>query len=308
MKRVSILIAVLVVVLFTMGCSKDKDEKTELELGIEALDNEEVTKAKEHFNEASEEDKNKAKEYLDLIAAAEFIDEAMGDDNIDDAIHTYEEIEEHQEFHRVTFIFIDEGERLAEIVEERKRIDEQLRALIAFFYPEDPPMSANELYLLKSGDLLEQEYVTEEQETAIKDFQDAVNKRIAELAQGSEKETDKSSAEEDTDKGEPEGNTNEGNTGGNNSEQNDDKNKEKDSGVLTHEEAKKSVYEYLYGEGAGDSESEESNFKLELDHEDGDIYVFHYYELVNDGDGGHTATLGWYAVDSKTGEVTDLME
>lgn len=306
MKRISIFIAVLFVVLFTIGCSKDKDEASELELGIEALDNEEVTKAKEHFNEASEEDTDQAEEYLDLIAAAEFIDEALKEDEIEDAIHTYEEIKEHQEFNRVTFIFVDEGEKLVEIIEERKRIDEQIRALQAFFDPEDPPMSANELYLLKSGDLLEWAYVTEEQEAAIKSFQDDVNKRIAELAQGSETETEEPPLEEDTDKDETEGNDNEGNTG--DSEKDEDKDNDKEPNILTQEEAKKAVYEYLYGEGAGDSEPDDSNFKLQLDHEDGDIYVFHYYEMVNDGGGGHTATLGWYAVDSKTGEVTDLME
>src|SRR5699024_6615967 len=168
------------------------------------------------------------------------------------------------------------------------------------------PMSANELLLLKSGDLLEQAYVTQEQETAIKDFQDAVNKRIAELAQGSETETEEPETEEDTDKDETEGNDNEGNTEEDNSDQDEDKDNESD--VLSAEEAKKLVYEYLYGEGAGDSGSEDSNFKLTLDHQDGDKYIFHYYEAVNDGDGGHTATLGWYEVDSKTGKVTDLME
>src|SRR5699024_3977176 len=167
-------------------------------------------------------------------------------------------------------------------------------------------MSANELYLLKSGDLLEQAYVTEEQETASKSFQDAVNKRIAELAQGSETETEEPPPEEDTDKDETEGNDDEENT--EDSENNEDKDNNEEPDDLNQEEAKKAVYEYVYGEGAGDSESEDSNFKLQVVHEHGDKYVFHYYEMVNDGDGGHTATLGWYAVDSKTGEVTDLME
>jgi len=298
LKKLSIGIAVLFIITFTIGCSKDKDEKSELQLGIEALDHEDVTVAKEHFKEASDEDKDQAEEYLDLIAAAELIDEAMKEDEIDNAVRTYEEIKDRQEFQRVTFIFVDQGEKLAEIMEERKIIDEKIRALQAFFDPEDPQMSANELYILKSNDMLEQAYVTQEQENAIKEFQEAVNKRISELAQGSEAETEKPNTEENTDKDTTEDN-------------NDEKNKEdneKDSDILTHEEAKKAVYEYLYGEEAGDSQSEDSNFTLQYDHDDGDKYIFHYYEMVNDGDGGHTATLGWYAVDSKTGEVTDLME
>lgn len=47
---------------------------------------------------------------------------------------------------------------------------------------------------------------------------------------------------------------------------------------------------------------------VEYDHidENGD-YVFQVFESVEDGQGGHTATWGWYGVNPKTKEVYDIM-
>ena len=36
-------------------------------------------------------------------------------------------------------------------------------------------------------------------------------------------------------------------------------------------------------------------------------YIFQVFESVEDGQGGHTATWGWYAVNPKTKEVYDIM-
>lgn len=47
---------------------------------------------------------------------------------------------------------------------------------------------------------------------------------------------------------------------------------------------------------------------VEFDHNDdnGD-YIFQVFESVEDGQGGHTATWGWYGVNPKTKEVYDIM-
>lgn len=48
--------------------------------------------------------------------------------------------------------------------------------------------------------------------------------------------------------------------------------------------------------------------RVEYDHNDekGD-YIFQVYESVEDGQGGHTATWGWYGVNPKTKDVYDIM-
>ena len=47
---------------------------------------------------------------------------------------------------------------------------------------------------------------------------------------------------------------------------------------------------------------------VQYDHNDekGD-YIFQVFESVEDGQGGHTATWGWYGVNPKTKEVYDIM-
>ncbi|MBM3494910.1 MAG: hypothetical protein FJX72_11425 [Armatimonadetes bacterium] len=49
--------------------------------------------------------------------------------------------------------------------------------------------------------------------------------------------------------------------------------------------------------------AERPRFTVEPEH--GPVYVIHVYEDVPDpSGGGHTATLGWFEVDKRTGEVT----
>lgn len=46
-----------------------------------------------------------------------------------------------------------------------------------------------------------------------------------------------------------------------------------------------------------------SNILCEYDHDEGEEYVIHVYQIVKDELGGHTATYGWYNVNPNTGEV-----
>ena len=44
---------------------------------------------------------------------------------------------------------------------------------------------------------------------------------------------------------------------------------------------------------------------IDMDRIEGDAYVVHVYEIVNDGpETSHTATKNWYYVNSKTGKIT----
>jgi len=50
---------------------------------------------------------------------------------------------------------------------------------------------------------------------------------------------------------------------------------------------------------------EGSSAHIQLDSEEPDKYIVHVFEMVDDGDAGHTATYGWYEVDKDTGEIRD---
>lgn len=53
--------------------------------------------------------------------------------------------------------------------------------------------------------------------------------------------------------------------------------------------------------------TQDENVKVEFDHMDGERYVIHVYEVVEQENSSHTATKGWYYVDQNTGEVTNMM-
>lgn len=70
---------------------------------------------------------------------------------------------------------------------------------------------------------------------------------------------------------------------------------------ITIEEAEQLVKDFIEIE-------DYPQLRVEYDHNDenGD-YVFQVFESVDDGQGGHTATWGWYGVNPKTKEVYDIM-
>ncbi|WP_345241188.1 hypothetical protein [Pontibacillus salipaludis] len=53
--------------------------------------------------------------------------------------------------------------------------------------------------------------------------------------------------------------------------------------------------------------SSDDRVKVQIDHEESGKYLVHVYELVKQDGTSHTATMGWYYVDKKTGKVTDMM-
>ncbi|WP_456272369.1 hypothetical protein [Bacillus sp. AK031] len=73
------------------------------------------------------------------------------------------------------------------------------------------------------------------------------------------------------------------------------------SGQLSKAEAEDLVREYL------GNEIEDSTI-VEYDHMEQEQYVIHVYDQVEDGEGSHTATIGWYKVDPVSEEITSLFD
>jgi hypothetical protein len=53
---------------------------------------------------------------------------------------------------------------------------------------------------------------------------------------------------------------------------------------------------------------EHTTLHVEIDHEEGNRYVVHVYEIVTHDDISHTATYGWYYVSKDSGKIEDMME
>lgn len=53
---------------------------------------------------------------------------------------------------------------------------------------------------------------------------------------------------------------------------------------------------------------EHTTLQVEIDHEEGNKYVVHVYEIVTHDDISHTATYGWYYVSKDSGKIEDMME
>ncbi|WP_421383510.1 hypothetical protein ACOJQI_03245 [Bacillus salacetis] len=71
------------------------------------------------------------------------------------------------------------------------------------------------------------------------------------------------------------------------------------SGEVTKREAEESVRNHL------GNDITESTI-VEYDHMEQNQYVIHVYDQIEDEEGSHTATYGWYKVDPATGEITSL--
>lgn len=71
---------------------------------------------------------------------------------------------------------------------------------------------------------------------------------------------------------------------------------------ITEEEAVGLVKKYLSSNGYHISSN------IEVDSVDGDNYLVHAYDIINNEDESHTATTGWFEVNMYTGEIKDIMK
>lgn len=81
----------------------------------------------------------------------------------------------------------------------------------------------------------------------------------------------------------------------------EDVSKEEPNGEITAGKAEELVREHL-------GIPEDSNLHVVMDHLDNDgNYVVQVYEVVSDGEVGHTATIGWYIVNKNNGSIEQMM-
>lgn len=71
---------------------------------------------------------------------------------------------------------------------------------------------------------------------------------------------------------------------------------------ITEEEAINIIKKYLSDNGYHMSSN------IEVDSIDGDNYLIHAYDIINNEDESHTATTGWFEVNIYTGEIKDIMK
>lgn len=70
--------------------------------------------------------------------------------------------------------------------------------------------------------------------------------------------------------------------------------------TLTVKEAEKLVKDFINIENY-------PQLRVEYDHKENGDYIFQVFESVEDGQGGHTATWGWYRVNPNTKKVLNMM-
>lgn len=71
---------------------------------------------------------------------------------------------------------------------------------------------------------------------------------------------------------------------------------------LSEQDAINSVEKYLSDNGYHMSSH------IEVDSVDGDNYLIHAYDVINNEGETHTATSGWFEVNMYTGEIKDIMK
>ncbi|MGL4910900.1 MAG: hypothetical protein ACRC3Y_00580 [Romboutsia sp.] len=70
---------------------------------------------------------------------------------------------------------------------------------------------------------------------------------------------------------------------------------------ISEKQAIKNVKEHLHKTGAYVPP------RIDIDSVDGNYYLVHAYEIINNEDESHTATAGWFYVNVNTGEVVDII-
>lgn len=71
---------------------------------------------------------------------------------------------------------------------------------------------------------------------------------------------------------------------------------------ITEQEAINLIKKYLEDNGYHIASN------IDVDSVDGDNYLVHAYDIINNDDESHTATTGWFEVNMYTGEIKDIMK
>src|SRR5699024_7703814 len=295
-RKISLLLIACCLMIVFIGCSKDTpNETSSYEKGIEALHVEELPEAKNHFETTvndEDKDQEQAKEYLSYIDTAEDMQDALSEEDYDQAIEIYTSIKDDEKFSSIQFMLSDDQDELEKVMSQRGKIAGKL-SLLKDLTKEN---QADEFIKKQLNELLDNEYLSANQKQNIKELQ---NNEDTDTNENENQTTEKDEQEEETTVNETSSDNeeeNNANTDENRNENDDNENKQeeadkpKSESDLSEEEAESLVYDFVK-----DNETE-----------DGD-YVFQLYEVKDDGHGGHTATYGWYEIDVETKEIEEII-
>ena len=314
-RKISLLLLACCLMIVFIGCSKDTpNETSSYEKGIEALHVEELPEAKKHFETTvndEDKDQEQAKEYLNYIDTAEDMQDALSEEDYDQAIEIYTSIKDDEKFSSIQFMLSDDQDELEKVMSQRGKIAGKL-SLLKDLTKEN---QADEFIKKQLNELLDNEYLSANQKQNIKELQnneDTENNEDENQTAEEDEQKEETTVNETSSDNEEENNAN---TDENHNENDDNENKQeeadksKSESDLSEEEAESLVYDFVKDNEVVDLDLLEENVVvLNMDHEteDGD-YVFQLYEVKDDGHGGHTATYGWYEIDVETKEIEEII-
>lgn len=304
-------------VILLIGCKNDRpNEASSYEKGIDALHVEELQDAKKHFESAvknEDKEQEQAEEYLTYIETAEDMQDALSEEDYDQALEKYMAIKDDEKFSSIQFMLSKDQDELEEVMAERGEIDGKLGLLTDLTDTDQADSFIND-QLKKLSD---NKYLSAKQNKTIKNLQNNENNSKEEKPQ--ENENDDSNEEEnetdweennsDSDNEDIEENHHNDEIQDENDENENNEEEADSESDLSKEEAESLVHDYVKENEAVDTALlEDGTVTLHMDHETEDgKYVFQLYETVDQGDSGHTATYGWYEINIETKEIEEMI-
>ncbi|MGI2327642.1 hypothetical protein [Planococcus sp. YIM B11945] len=193
-KKLFLLVCLLVVSLMAAGCSSSESKaggrevdssvaKEAIDQGKLALADADLEKAKSNFKLALLEDaKNaEAKQCMGLIEKYEKFVAAVDEKDTDTAANTLEQLKADDKFALIEGMAKEPEEKLNGLVAELKELDAKIAALGELYNPEDENSMPDELYLVKSEELLANPLLTPKQKKTVENFKNAATDRANKL-------------------------------------------------------------------------------------------------------------------------------
>lgn len=310
-KKLSVLLLMSCLVVLLIGCKNDKpNEASSYEKGIDALHVEELQDAKKHFKSAvkdEDKDQEQAEEYLTYIETAEDMQDALSEEDYDQALEKYKAVKDDDKFSSIQFMLSKDQDELEEVMAERGEIDGQLGLLTDLTDTDQADSFVND-QLKKLSD---NKYLSAKQNKAIKNLQNSENNGNSKEEQPQKTEDENGHEEENESNGKKNNSDNEDTEENHHNDENQNENNENGNGENENneEEAESLVYDYVKENEVVDIDLlEDGTVTLNMDHETEDgNYVFQLYETVDQGNSGHTATYGWYEINIETEEIEEMI-
>lgn len=281
----------LIVSISLIGCQQASIIEDALQQGKLALANEELEKAKNHFQLVLEEDENheEALQYIEIIELAEQFVGKVSAENIVEALDIYEKLEEHSLFEKVTFYIEESKETLDSIIEVRKELDDTIKKLQAQFESEKLNNFSSDDYVTEIERLLDEKFVTEEQVEQLEKLKASVEDKAKEQKEAEErKKAEEAKRAQEAKEAEM-------------IEEMDriaERDQQKLENALTPDSAYDVAYDFVKNQFPADLVNNEHTY-LRYEHEEPttEHFVFHYYSLSYKGGQEKITTHSYIFVD-----------